>query len=177
MESENSKNYLREAIRRDGRKEAGTVGDRLYDIIALEDCLLSNPEVAVLEEMNMSNSRLTAAVGEGNTYWDDENGQPLGPYHFISKWKEYTAHHKDETVDKFLENLKLEKPEWAHHITTLLMAKNNMEKPIWLHSNENIQRFPFDGMHRLTRAFLDNKSTIPILMWNEIPDEAMLKKE
>ncbi len=156
-------------------RETTQVASISYDVGKLEEYLethLPKPEPV---EVGLNNLRLSTAVEEGNKYWDvPDSNENIGPSHFLKKWHEQKSENSDLTVDEFLENLKQTEPTWIEHILSIQNAQDNMDKPIWMHSNPSHHPFPFDGMHRLTRAYLEGRSSIPVIFWDRLPDNAII---
>ncbi len=90
---------------------------------------------------------LRAAIAEGRDYWIDRKGNTLGPYTIMKNWEAAQ-----------------QKPEWSDHVTTIKNA--DLENPIWM----TIDGFVFDGMHRLTRAFIERKEKIKVKIFNSLPN-------
>ena len=157
------------------RHESTTVGNENYDVIFLENFLTDHPDLFPVTELSLSDSRLQDAVSEGNTYWGTKSGEKLGPFDFLKLWEEQSTKDESLTVDLFLENLKITHPDWIEHIRSIQFADNNLSRPIWLYADANHHPYPFDGMHRLTRAFLNRNQSIKVIEWKSIPDEAKLE--
>ncbi|HEX3095723.1 MAG TPA: hypothetical protein VHQ20_01225 [Patescibacteria group bacterium] len=158
------------------QRETTQVAGVTYDVIELENYLQAMEPPAEIVDMNTQTLRLVESVEEGNKYWDVSSADGIdiniGPSDFLSKWKEQKSENPDLEVDEFLENLKTTNPEWLQHILSIQHAKDNLDKPIWLYSNESVHPHPFDGMHRLTRAYLEGLPTIKVIFWEQLPDEA-----
>ncbi len=156
------------------RKETTSVNGVNYDVIKLEKYLEEHPEAATSAEMSLSDPRIHDSVSEGNTYWATTSGESLGPSHFINLWTQKSAEDSSLTVDKFLEDLKVSHADWIDHINSIQYAINNLDRAIWLYADEQTHPFPFDGIHRLTRAYLENLPIIKTVIWNSLPEEAQL---
>jgi hypothetical protein len=163
-----------EQIDRDERKESTTVNKTLYDVVALESYLESNPEAVEIVSMSLQDQRLLDAVAEGQHYWNTEDGEHIGPHDIISRWQKYQAEHQDAMIDEFLEQLTKDKPTWGNHIKSLQYARSQLSKPIWLISGAD-QQYPFNGMHRLTIAYMENLNIIPAALWTKLPESAIQK--
>jgi hypothetical protein len=174
----NSEEINREQMSKDGRKESTTINGELYDVIFLEEWLKHPDDQGEVHqgEILISDPRLQDAVGEHQYYWADKNGEKLGPYDILEKWSSYKSVHQQSDIDKFLDELEAEQPDWEVHIMSLRLAKNNLDRPIWMMDNET-QSYPFDGMHRLTRAILEEREAIPVLFWSNLPPKAKLSKK
>ena len=157
------------------RRETTTIGNDHYDVIYLQDYLAGHPELNIPLQLPLIDQRLTDAVAKGNTYWETTAGEKLGPSHFLELWAEQKAADGSLSVNDFLENLKVTHPEWIKHINSIQYAEKNIDQPIWLLGGDQSHPYPFDGMHRLTRAFLDNRESIKAIIWDSVPPEAKLE--
>lgn len=92
------------------------------------------------------------AVAGEHKYWLDRNGVMIGPSQLLKDWD---AAQKNEA--------------WKEHIATI--KRSNLDDPIFI-TKEGIV---FDGMHRLTKAFLDGKSSIKAIVFTSLPEEAILE--
>lgn len=126
--------------------ETSRVGDRLYNIELLKPFAQEIP----VKEMDVEVFR--ELVSDRHTYWIDRNDQKLGPYQILKDW---------EAAQK--------NPIWADHIQTIKRA--NLDNPIWSTKDGIV----FDGMHRLTRAFIDNVPTIKVKVFETLPEEAIVE--
>lgn len=124
------------------------VGEKVYDIFALEKFAEGFPIETVQLDL------LKDAVASGNTYWHDANGEMFGPAELLKDWP---ASEKN--------------PLWTSHIENIKNA--DLNHPIWLTSDGVV----FDGMHRLTRAFVDGAKEINIRRFNQLPDWALFTSE
>ena len=126
--------------------ETTKVGGKIYNVELLEALAEKvEAEPVPLEE-------LREAVAEGHYYWIDRDGEKLGPHQLLQDW---------EAAQK--------NPAWADHVETVRRA--DLTNPIWVTENE----FVFNGMHRLTRAFLDGAETIMARRFRELPKEAVVE--
>ncbi len=157
------------------RRETTTVGNANYDVVYLEKFLADTPELNFPVEMPLSDRRLQEAVSEGNTYWATKSGEKLGPSHFIELWNEQKSVDASMSVDAFLEHLKISHQDWIEHIQSIQFAGQNLDRPIWLYSDEQAHSYPFDGMHHLTRAYLEGNASIKVIEWKELPEKAKLE--
>ncbi len=126
--------------------ETTTVGERLYNVQLLERFAEHLPT----QEIPLS--ALAEAVAKGNYYWTDRNGDLLGPYDLLQDWD--AAEKNSAYVD---------------HVATIKQA--DLSNPIWRTAEGQV----FNGMHRLTRAFLDKAATIKTKIFPSLPDEAIVK--
>lgn len=157
------------------RQESTTVDSANYDIVKLEQLLEENPELARPMEVELSDPRINNSLAEGNTYWGTKSGEALGPAHFIKLWNKAKALNSETTVDQFLKDLKISHPDWIDHIISIELAEDRLDRPIWLYNDSQTHPHPFDGMHRLTRAYLENKPSVPALIWSNLPEEAKIE--
>jgi len=127
--------------------ETTSVNGKVYNV----DMLVSTAHVLpiVVEPIE----RFKKWVGKGHTYWIDCDEKALGPYDILKDW------------DAAQRN-----PAWTDHVESIKQA--NLEKPIWVMRDSG---YVFDGMHRLTRAFLDKKSHIKVRYFDRLPKEALLR--
>ena len=126
--------------------ETTQIGGDIYDVAKIEDLAESLPIKDVPLE------QIKGAVSEGHKYWVDRNGEMFGPHDLLKDW------------DAALKN-----PVWADHIGTILLANKN--NPIWQHQDGTV----FNGMHRLTKAFVDGDETIKLRYFESLPDEAKVE--
>jgi len=59
--------------------------------------------------------------------------------------------------------------DWAGHV--VVIKKANLEIPIWVTGDGLV----FNGMHRLTKAFLENIPHIKVKVFNQLPESAIIK--
>lgn len=83
-------------------------------------------------------NQLAGAVSEGHDYWVDADGNDFGPADILRDWA-----------------VAQQNEAWIHHIESIKRA--DFSKPIWIKMPEG---HVFDGVHRLTRAFIDQRPTI-----------------
>ncbi|PIR41621.1 MAG: hypothetical protein COV31_00060 [Candidatus Yanofskybacteria bacterium CG10_big_fil_rev_8_21_14_0_10_46_23] len=124
--------------------ETTRIGGKIYEI----DKLRSLAEKLPIRELPLDDVR--DAVGEGHVYWIDRNGEPLAPFQIIHDWS--VAQHNED---------------WKDHIDSITRA--NLDNPIWITKDG----FVFDGIHRLTRAVIENKLTIKVKVFEEFPEAAL----
>src|SRR5205814_1564419 len=106
--------------------ETSRVGDKLYNV----DLLVKYADKLPIEIVPTDS--LKDAVGEGYKYWLDKDNEMFGPSAILKDWEDAKNN-----------------PLWIDHIKSIENA--NLDNPIWLSPDG----FVFDGMHRLTRAFID----------------------
>ena len=121
------------------------VGDKLYDILILKSFSEEIPIENVLTET------LRDAVAEGNTYWLDTEGKMFGPAEILRDWD--AAQHN---------------PLWTEHIESIKHA--DLDNPLWIAPNG----FVFDGMHRLTKAFIEGVKEIKVRRFTTLPEDAVV---
>lgn len=122
-------------------EETTSIGGREYTISELREHVEKFPE----EDVPLDSLR--AAVGPGHVYWIDRDGMPLAPAQIIEDWE---AAQKVEA--------------WADHVESIKRA--DFSKPIWVMVDGSV----FDGVHRLTRAVLDNRTTIKARIVTSLPE-------
>lgn len=127
--------------------ETTQVAGFIYNVDLLKSYAVQLPVETVSLDL------LRGAVGQGHTYWIDTEGHNLGPFQILQDWQ----HAQMQTA-------------WQHHVDTIKRA--NLEDPIWIMRNDGAV---FDGMHRLTRAFLDDASTIKVIFFEELPESAIIR--
>lgn len=123
--------------------ETTQVNGKIYEIDKLRDCAETLPTVEVPLDT------VRGAVGEGHVYWIDRNGEPLAPYQIIQDWE--TAQTNEA---------------WADHVASIKRA--NLDDPIWSTPEGRI----FDGVHRLTRAVIDNAPMVKVKVFESLPESA-----
>lgn len=159
------------------RKETATVNGQKYDVVKLGEYLKElNPQPDI-QLIDLSDKWLLKAVEPGQTYWETDSKEILGPDDFISTFRKQKLSNPDLSTDDFLENLKTTHLDWKEHIISLQMAKDNLDNPIWMTKNTDNEDFPFDGMHRLTRAYMEDLDSIQAIYWTEFPDDAIVDKQ
>lgn len=94
--------------------------------------------------------QLTEAVGSGHKYWEDTEGQSFGPSVLLDDWPAAQQN-----------------PKWQEHVKNIKAA--NLDYPIWVGEHGEV----FNGVHRLTKAFLDNLPTIKVRYFKKLPSEAL----
>lgn len=87
-----------------------------------------------------------AEVGPEHVYWVDRNGVVLAPHQLLSDWE---AAQQNEA--------------WADHVVTITRA--NLDEPIWMKEHGRV----FDGVHRLTRAVLEQRPTVKVRVFTTMP--------
>jgi hypothetical protein len=93
-------------------------------------------------------------VGEGHYFWEDRNGMKLGPAQILKDWEAAQQN-----------------PAWTDHVESIKRA--NLNNPIWAMKDGLV----FDGMHRLTRAFIDKVAKVKIKIFEELPESAVIKQK
>ncbi len=120
--------------------ETTSINGRVYTI----DSLRQLADSIVAQEIPLA--ELADAVSQGNTYWIDRAGNHIGPHDMVTDWPAAQQN-----------------PAWADHVASIERA--NLDEPIWMTEDGAV----FDGMHRLTRAFLDGKKTIKVKIFTALP--------
>lgn len=126
--------------------ETTQVGGKILDVEILK------PYAEKFPTKLIETASLREAVSEGHYYWEDRNGEKLGPFQIL----------QDPEAAR-------NNPAWADHMQTI--GRANLETPIWVTEDGHV----FDGMHRLTRAFLDGVKQVKAKVFSEFPEEAEVK--
>ena len=129
------------------RFETTKVDGIIYDVRELEQAA---EELAIVER-NLNEFEET--VAEGHHYWLDTNGNTLGPCDILRDW---------EAAQKT--------SAWSEHVATI--KKANFDSPIWVTKDGYV----FNGLHRLTAAFLQHRPTIKIRIFDSLPSSAQVKE-
>ncbi|MCX6714912.1 MAG: hypothetical protein NTX72_03790 [Candidatus Uhrbacteria bacterium] len=117
-----------------------------------------------LETQFVDLSRLESSVEEGNNYWHDSNGEWLGPAQIIqeaamfqgeTKWSDLITRH----------------PDWKDELLKIQRA-DYKQFPIIVIDNVVV-----DGIHRLTKAFIDGAEKIEIKHFAELPKEIVVPND
>ena len=122
------------------------IGETLYNLEVVRTCASALPVVQV--ELN----QLRGAVSEGQCYWQDRDGEFFGPFELLQDW--VAAKHN---------------PLWHSHVE--IIERADLTDPLFI-TKEGIV---FDGMHRLTRAFLEKKQRINAAIFDALPDKAIVR--
>lgn len=131
--------------------ETTKVNGVIYDVRKLEALAEQLPiQEAPTEQFN-------TIVGPSHHYWLDANGQPLGPYDILKDWEAAQNN-----------------PAWAEHVATIKRA--NLNRPLWVTRTPESDQDVFNGLHRLTRAFIDKVPTVKIRVFEAIPDDAKVEQ-
>ena len=121
--------------------ETTQVGGKVYEIDKLRHFAEGLPTLELpLEDVS-------EAVGEGHVYWIDRNGEQLAPFRIIQNW---LAAQKNEA--------------WKDHVDSIKRA--DLDSPIWMTRDGHV----FDGVHRLTRAVIENRPTIKVRIFDALPE-------
>lgn len=113
---------------------------------------LLRPYAESLPVVQMPLENFVSDVSESNKCWTDSFGQRFGPYQILEDW---------EAAQRNI--------DWEDHIKAIKEA--DLNEPVWFHEGDGV----FDGLHRLTRAFLEKKQSIPVKVWDIIPDFTSVK--
>lgn len=127
--------------------ETTKVGGIIYDVRELEKVAEAIP----IQEAPTQN--FSDIVKEGRHYWLDKEGQRLGPWDILHNWQ--AAQNNSA---------------WAEHVATISRA--NLNRPIWVTKDGDV----FNGLHRLTKAFLDNVPKIQVRLFDTLPVTAVVKQ-
>lgn len=127
--------------------ETTKVNGVIYDVRKLEALAEQLP----IQEAPTEQFRVIASPG--HHYWMDKNGQPLGPYDILQNWEAAQNN-----------------PAWSEHVATIKRA--NLDRPLWVTKDVESDHDVFNGLHRLTRAFIDKTPTVKIRVFENLPEDA-----
>lgn len=136
-----------------------TIGSGLYDVIKMREYMATFP----VEEVNVADYMWM--LDKSHKYWDDINGNPIGPADLLEDWE-----------------MAQSKPEWEEHVYSIKNAQLD-KYPIWI-CNVPDDKDPsmrvnviIDGVHRLTRAVLDGREVLNAIhiVYEDIPEEYRIK--
>lgn len=96
--------------------------------------------------------QLKDQLGPGHTYWLDRDGNKLGPHDLLVDW-----------------HAAQQRPVWRDHVESVKRA--DLTNPIFIMKKTGIV---FDGMHRLTKAYLQNEETILAKLFEALPGDAVV---
>ena len=100
--------------------------------------------------------------------WDDVAGNKLKPIDVLSFMRDGLAAGVDAV------SLSGSRPELKNHIERIFGADTKHPIIITLIEGENVV---LDGMHRLVKMLLDGQGSIPVKMFEKLPEEAILTKK
>lgn len=100
----------------------------------------------------ISIEQLSEQLGPGHTYWLDRDGNKLGPHDLLTDWEAAQ-----------------QRRVWHDHVESVKRA--DLTSPIFIMKKTGIV---FDGMHRLTKAYLQNEEAIPAKLFEILPDDAVV---
>lgn len=101
---------------------------------------------------------------KGSKFWITQEGQHIGPSDIINALGESV-----EDID--WDDLRKKHPEWEEHIESIRNADYERH-PIMYTQKDLI----VDGMHRLTKAWIDKVEEIKAKWLEELPDSALYKE-
>jgi len=127
--------------------ETTRIGRTLYNVEILKAHATHLPSISV------KIVKLKDAIAKGNYYWIDRTGKKFGPHQLLQNW---------EAAKK--------KMQWRDHVENI--EKANVQTPIFL----TPEYLVFDGMHRLTRAFLEEHTHIKAKVFTALPESAIVEK-
>ena len=127
--------------------ETTRIDEKLYNVELLGPFAESIPVQEIPSEIYRE------AVGEGHYYWIDRNREKLGPFQILRDW---------EAAQK--------NPAWADHVEIIKNANQN--RPIWAMRDGQV----FNGMHRLTKIFIDGIPTVKVKVFDALPDSALISE-
>jgi len=98
---------------------------------------------------------------DNNKNWHDKNGNWLGAREIVDEAKKYNGN-----LDKVIANY----PEWQDEIEKIKQADYQTHPLLFI--GDNI----IDGMHRLTKAWIDGAGVIRVKRFKELPEKAIIPK-
>lgn len=98
-----------------------------------------------------------------NCYWHDRNGNWISPGEIIDEAEK----HEDGLV---WDNMAANRPEWEDEIRKI-QAADYKSYPIILIGN-----YVIDGIHRLTKAWIDGVNTLQVKRFPALPEETIISK-
>ena len=129
------------------RIHTARVGDQLYDIMKLREFAESLPtHTSPIEQFE-------GYVAEGNLYWEDAQGSPIGPHQILQDW---------EAAQK--------NPLWEEHVQKIKHVQTST--PVWILEDGTF----VDGMHRLTKSFIEKKSVVPYKIVDSILAQGIIEQ-
>jgi len=132
-------------------------GGKLYDVYKIIELARDLPVLTIPME------RL-AKMREGK-YWHDKQGNWAGPTEIIELY-EQTNGDWDAMVAK--------RPELEKHIRSVQNADYELYPLITV--GPEGEEWVIDGMHRLTKAWIDKIAEISIKRFDSLPEEAVIKE-
>jgi hypothetical protein len=131
--------------------ETTKVNGVIYDVRKLEALAEQLPIQEVPTE------QLRDIASPGHHYWMDKNGHPLGPYDIIQDWAAAQNN-----------------PAWEEHVATIKRA--DLDRPLWVTKDEESDHDVFNGLHRLTRAFIDKVPAVKVRVFENLPESAKVRE-
>ncbi|MCX6780628.1 MAG: hypothetical protein NT003_00700 [Candidatus Magasanikbacteria bacterium] len=127
------------------------IDGRTYDVRKLE----SSAALLPTNHFDLTKWNTLQSVIDGK-YWNDTNGAALGPKDLIeaygtseSNWSEVLKKH----------------PSWSEHVAKI--QRVSYQTPVLVYKGNII-----DGIHRLTKALLENAASIPYKNLDRLPADA-----
>jgi hypothetical protein len=125
--------------------ETTRIGKTLYDVDKIRHFAEKIPTIEIDTKL-LENSLI-----KGHYFWEDINGNKLGPYQILLDWE-----------------IAQNNPNWLKHIESIKRA--DLNNPVWI-TNEYVV---FDGMHRLTKAFIEKVPRIKVKIFTQLPPSAII---
>jgi len=116
-----------------------------------------------LEEETISLSDLEHEIEESRNCWKDSDGNWLGPHMIL---RELDTSSGSPDWDKLIK----ERPEWAKEVRKIMHARYD-KYPLLLIKDKLV-----DGMHRLTKAFIDGATEIKVKRFGELPEGSLFSE-
>lgn len=133
------------------------INDTVYDVYKLID--IAEKSDLPVQEVPMTEFHEYLAAEDG---WTDVRGNSLGSKNIIDLANKYNQHWN---------TMIMAKPNWAEHIAKVRDA--DLQYPILTQGRTNV----VDGVHRLTKAYLDDLDSISTRSFDKLPKEAIVKKD
>ena len=105
-----------------------------------------------LPVQEIATEQLAQAIDPTHSYWLDAEGNHFGPHHLLIDW-----------------NKAQKRERWKSHVENVKQA--DLANPIWIYRPTGQV---INGVHRLTRAFLEHQPTIPVKYFDDLPIEALV---
>lgn len=130
--------------------------DRIYDVGKVIELAEQIPESEITPQ---SLEKL-----RDNNYWHDKEGNWLGPHSIIGLY---------EAANQDWDHMVAKQPGWEDHIQGVRRA--DYEKFPIIVVSKGDENHVIDGMHRLTKAWIDKADKIKAKRFEKLPDEAIVK--
>lgn len=133
------------------------VGDKTYNVYTLIE--LADELQLPVRQVSLELFRETLEAEDG---WKDKREQELGPKNIIDLARKYNMHWNA---------MMLAMPVWAEHVQQVRDA--DLQYPILVQRDDTV----VDGVHRITKAYLEGRQVIDVRTFPEMPEEAVVTEE